>query len=172
MHIISLKYIRLFTYFFLLMLFFVQFSSVTQLCLTPHEPMDCSTPGFPIHHQFRELVQTHIHRVSDAIQLSYPLLSPSPLAFNLSQHQSIFNDSVLHIRWPKYWSFSFNISPSHEYSGLTSLRVDWFDLLAVQGILNSLQHTTVQSISCSALSFLHGPTLTCIPDYWKNHSFD
>ena len=100
--------------------------------------MDCSTPGFPVHHQLTELAQTHVHRVSDAIQPSHPLLSPPPPAFNLSQHQGLSNESVLHIRWPKYWSFSFSISPSNEYSGLISFRIDCFDLLAVQGTLKSL----------------------------------
>ena len=78
------------------------------------------------------------------------------------------NESVLCIRWPKYWSFSFSISPSNEYSGLISFRIDWFNLLSVQGTLQ----TTVQSINSSVLSLLYGPTLTYIHDYWKNHSFD
>ena len=82
------------------------FSSVAQLCPTLCDPMDCSTPGFPVHHQLPELARTHVHEVSDAIQPSHPLPSSSPLVFNLFQHQSLFNESVLHIRWPKYWSFS------------------------------------------------------------------
>ena len=94
--------------------------------------MDCSTPGF------LKLAHTHVHRVSDAIQPSHPLSSPSPSAFNLSQHGVFSNESVLHIRWPKDWSFSFSISPSNEYSGLISFRMDWLDLLAVQGMLKSL----------------------------------
>ena len=103
--------------------------------------MDCSTPGLPVHHHLPELTQTHVHHVSDAIQPFHPFLSPSPAAFNYSQHQGLFNESVLHIRWPKYWSFSFSISPFNEYSGLISFRIDWFDLLAVQGTLKSLlQH--------------------------------
>ena len=84
--------------------------SHVQLC----DPMDCSTPGFPVHDQLLEPTQTHVHRIGDAIQPSHPLLSPSPPTFNLSQHQG--NESVLHIRWPKDWSFSFSISPSNEYS--------------------------------------------------------
>ena len=100
--------------------------------------MDGSTLGLHVHHQLPELTQTHVHRVGDAIQPSHPLLSPSPPAFSLSQHQVFFNESVLHIRWPKYWSFSFIISPSNEYSGLISFRMDWLDLLAVQGTLKSL----------------------------------
>ena len=118
----------------------VQFSSVTHLCLTLCKPMDCSTPGFPVHHQLLELAQTHVHRVSDAIQPSYPLSSPSPPAFNLFPHQDLFQ-GILRIRWPKYWSLNFSIIPSNEYLGLISFRIDWFDLLAVQGTLKSLlQH--------------------------------
>ena len=97
--------------------------SVVQSGLTLCNPIDWSRPGFPVHHQLPELAQTHVYRVSDAIQPSLPLLSPSP-AFYLSQHQGFFsNKSVLHIRWPKYWSFSFNISPFNEYSGLISFYV-------------------------------------------------
>ena len=114
--------------------------------------MDCSTPGFPIHHQHSELAQTHVHWVSDAIQSFHFLSSPSPPALNFGQHQGSFPKSqiVLHIRWPKYWSFS--ISPSSEYSGLISFRIDWFDLLAVQGSLKSLfqYHSSKASIlQCS-----------------------
>ena len=102
---------------------FAQFSSVAQLCLTLCDPMDCSTPGFPVLHQLPELTQTHVHRVSDAIQPSHPLSSHSPPAFNLSQQSfPVFsNESVTCIRWPNYWSFSFSISPSNEHSGLISL---------------------------------------------------
>jgi len=100
--------------------------------------MDCSTPGFPVHHQFPELAQTHVHQVGDAIQPSHPLSPPSPPAFNLSQHHGFSNESALHIRWPKHWNFSFSISPSNEYSGLISFRMNWLDLLAVQGTLRSL----------------------------------
>ena len=103
--------------------------------------MNCSTPGLPIHRQLQESTQTHVHRVGDAIQPSHPLSSPSPPALNLSQHQSLSNESALRIRWPKYWRFSFNISPSNEHPGLTSFRMDWVDFLAVQGTLkNLLQH--------------------------------
>ena len=110
-------------------------SSVTQLCPTLCNPMDCSTPGFPVHHQLPELTQTDVRRVSNAIQPAHPLLSPSPPAFNLSVIRVFSNDSVLHIKWSKYWSFSFSISPSNEYSGLISFRMDWLDLLAVRGTL-------------------------------------
>ena len=116
----------------------VQFSSGAQSSPTLCNPMDCSTPGFTVHHQLPELAQTQVHRVCDAIQPSHPLSSPSPPAFNLSQPQGLFPVSVLHIRWPKYWSFSFSISPSNEYSGLISFKIDWFGLLAVLGTLTSL----------------------------------
>ena len=92
----------------------------------------------PCPHQFLEYNQTHVHHVDDAIQPSQPLSSPSPPAFNLSKHQNVYNESVLRIRWPKCWNFSFSISPSNEYSGLISFRIDWFDILAVQGTLKSL----------------------------------
>ena len=103
--------------------------------------MHCSTPGLPVHHQLPEFTQTHVHWVSDAIQPSHPLSSPSPPTFNLSQHQGFSSESVLWIRWPKYWNFNFSISSSNEHSGLISFRMDWLDLLAVQGNLRSLlQH--------------------------------
>jgi len=112
--------------------------------------MDCSTHGLPVvHHQFPEFTQTHVHWVSDDIQPSHPLSSPSPPALNLSQHQGVFSkESALHIRWPKYWSFSFNITPSNEHPGLISFRMDWLDLLAVQGTLKSLlqHHSSKASI--------------------------
>ena len=115
--------------------------------------MDCSTPGCPVHHQLRELTQTHVHWVSDAIQPSHPLLSSPPPTFNLSSIRVFSNESVLQIRWPKYWSFSFSISPSNEYSGLISFRIEWFDILVVQGTLKSLlqHHNSKASIlQCSA----------------------
>ena len=116
--------------------------------------MDCSTPGLPVHHQLLEFTQTHVHRVGDAIQPSHPLLSPSPLAFNLSQHQGFSNESALCIRWPKYWSFSFSFNPSNEYSALISFRMDWLDLLAVQGTLKSLlQHHTSKASILQCLAF-------------------
>ena len=110
--------------------------------------MDCSTPGFPVRHQLPELTQIHVHRVGDAIQPSRPLSSPFPSAFNLSSIRVFSNESVLPIRWPKYWSFSFSISPSNEYSGLISFRMDWSDLLAVRGTLKSLlqHHSSKTSI--------------------------
>ena len=133
----------------------VQFSSVTQSCPTLCDPMDYSTPGFPVHHQLPELTQTHVHRVSDAIQPSYPLSSSSPPALNLPSIRVFSKESVLHIRWPKYWSFSFSISSSSEYSGLISFRMDWLDLFAVQGTLkNLLQHHSSKASILRRSAFL------------------
>ena len=134
----------------------VQFSSVAQSCPTLCNPMDCSRPGLPVHHQLPEFTQTRVHWVSDAIQPSHPLLFPSP-AFSLSQHQGLFKWVSFCIRWPKYWSFSFNISPSKEYSGFISFRIYWFDPLAVQGTLKSLlQHLNSKAsiLWCSAFSMV------------------
>ena len=120
----------------------VQFSSVAQSCLTLCDPMNCSMPGLPVHHQLLEFTQTHVHRVDDAIQPSHPLSSPSLPAPNPSKHQSLFQwVNCFCMRWPKYWSFSFSISPSNEHPGLISFRMEWSDLLAIQGTLKSLlQH--------------------------------
>ena len=135
--------------------------------------MNCSTPGLPVHHQVPEFTQTDVHRVRDAIQPSHPLSSLSPLASNPSQQQSLSNESTLHMRRQKYWSFSFSIIPSKENPGLISFRMDWLDLLAVQGTLKSLlQHHSSKSINSSTLSLLHSPTLTSIHDHRKNHSLD
>ena len=98
-----------------------QIRSVAQSCPTLCNPMNRSTPGLPVHHQLPEFTETHVHRVSDAIQPSHPLSSPSPLAPNPSQHQSLSNESTLRMRWPKYWRFSFSIIPSKEIPGLISL---------------------------------------------------
>ena len=117
-----------------------QFSSVAQSCPTLWDPMNRSTPGLPVHHQHLQFTQPHVHRVSDAIQPSHPLSSPSPPAPNPSQHQLFPYESALHMRWPKYWSFSFSIIPSKQIPGLISFRMDWLDLLVVQGTLKSLQH--------------------------------
>ena len=125
----------------LIEIFSVQFSSVTQSCLTLCNPANHSTPGLPVHHQLPEFTQTHVHWVSDAIQPSRPLAFPSPPALVFPTIRVFSNESALRIRWPKYWSFSFNISPSNEHPGLISFRMDWLDLLAVQGTLKSLlQH--------------------------------
>ena len=124
------------------------FSSVTQSCLTLCDPMNRSTPGLPVHHQLPESTHTHVHRVGDAIQPSHPLLSPSPLPSVFPSIRVFSNESALRMRWPKYWSFSFSISPSNEHPGLISLRMDWLDLFAVQGTLKSLlqHHSSKASI--------------------------
>ena len=114
--------------------------------------MDCSIPRSSVLHYLPEFAQIHVLWISDAIQPSCPRSFPFPPAFNLSQHQSRFNESALPIRWPKYWSFNFSISPSNEYSGLISFRINWLDLLAVQGTLKSLlqHHNSKASIlQCS-----------------------
>ena len=212
------------------------FCLVTQSCPTLCDPMDCSPPGLPAHHQLLELTQTHVHWVRDAIQPSHPLSSPSPLTFALSPGTaqlssvqslchvwlfvtpwttacqaslpinnsrsllklisielvmpsnhlilchpllllpSIFpsirvfsNESALCLKWTKYWSFTFSVSPSNEYSGLISFRMDWLDLLAIQRTLKSLlqHHSSRASIFRLSAFFL-----TSIHDYWKNYSLD
>ena len=149
------------------------FSSVTQSCPTLCDPMDYTMPGFPVHHQLLELTQIHVHQVGDAIQpyhliLCHPLLPPS-----IFPSIRVFSkESALHIRWPKYWSFSFSISPSNEYSGLISFRIDWLDLLAVQGTQESSPTPQFKRINSLGLNFHYSPTFTSTHDYWKNHSFD
>ena len=135
--------------------FLWRLSEVAQSCPTLCVPLDCSIQSFPVNYQPPELARTHVHWVSDAIQPSHPLSFPSP-AFNLSQQQDFSNESVLRIRWPKYWSFSFSISPSNEHSGLIFSRIEWFDLLAVQGTLNSLlqHHSSKASILWHSAFFM------------------
>ena len=145
-----------------------QFSSVSQSCPTLCDPMNRSTPGLPVHHQLPEFTQTRIHRARDAI-LCHPLLLLPSIFPSIRVFSS---ESALHIRWPKDWSFSFNISPSSEYSGLISFRMDWSDLSEVQGTLKSSPTPQFQRINSSALSFLHSPTLTSIHDHRKSHSLD
>ena len=130
----------------------VQFSSVTQSCPTLYDPMECSMPGLSVHHHLPEFTQTHVHRVGDAIHLilCLPLLIPPSIFPSI---RVFSNESVFHIRWPKYWSFSFSISPSNEHPGVISFRMDWLDLLAVQGTLKSLlQHYSSKApiLRCSA----------------------
>ena len=148
-----------------------QFSSVAQSRLTLCDPMDCSTPGFPVHHQLPELAQTHVHRVGDAIQPTHPLSSPSPPAFNLSQHQGFF-------QW---------VSSSHQVAKVLEFQHQSFQWLFRTDLLQdglvwspccprdsqeSSPTPQFKSINYLALSFLYGPALTSIHDYWKNHSFD
>ena len=119
----------------------IQCSSVTQSCPTLYDLLNRSTPGLPVHHQFLEFTQTRVHQVSDATQPSHPLSSPFLMTPVPPSIRVFSNESIIHIRWPKYWSFSFSISPSNEHPGLISFKMDWLDLLAVQGTLKSLlQH--------------------------------
>ena len=120
------------------------------------DPVDCSMPGLPAHHKHLDLAQTHVHRVSDAIQLSHSLSSLLLLPSIFPSIRVFSNGSVLHIRWPKYSSFSFNISPSNEYSGLISFTIAWFDLLAVQGTLKNLfqHHSSKASILWHSAFFM------------------
>ena len=134
----------------------LQFSSVTQSCPTLCDPMNHRAPGLPVHHQLPEFTQTHIRRVGDAIQhlilcrplLLLPLVPPSIRVFS--------NESTLRMKWPKYWSFSFSIIPSNEHSGLVSFRMDWLDLLVVQGTLKSLlqHHSSKPSILWHSVFFM------------------
>ena len=129
-------------------MFKVQFSLVAQLCLTLCDPIDCSKPGLPVHHQLPEFTQTHVHWVimpSNHLILCHPLLLPPSIFPNI---RVFSEESVLSIRWPKYWSFSSSLSPSNEYSGLISFRMVWLELLAVQGTLKSLlqHHSSKASI--------------------------
>ena len=114
--------------------------------------MDCSTTGFPVYYQLPEFTQTHAHRVSDDFQPSHPLSFPSPPASIIPSIKVFSNETVICIKWTKYWNFSFNISPSNEHSGLISFRMDWLDLLAVQGTLKSLLHHSSKAsiLRCSA----------------------
>ena len=132
--------------------FFTQFSLVAQSCPTLCDLMNRSIPGLPVRHQLPESNQTHVHWVCDAIQPSHPLSSPSPLPSIFPSIRVFSNESALRIQWPKYWSFSFSISPSNEHPGLIC-RMDWLDLVEVQGTLTSLlqNHRSKASILlCSA----------------------
>ena len=150
----------------------IQFSLVTQSCPTVCNPMNRSTPGLPVHHQLPESTQPMSiesvmpsnHLMLYRLLLLLPSIFPSIRVFS--------SESSLHMRWPKYWSFSFSISPSKEHPRLISFRMDWLDLLAVQGTLESSPTPQFKSINSLALSFLHSPTLTSIHDHWKNHSLD
>ena len=150
-----------------------QFSSVAQSSLTLCDPMDCSTPRFRsitncqslLKLMFIESVMPSNHLILCRPLLVLPSIFPSIRVFS--------NESVLRIWWPKYWSFSFSISPCNEYSGLISFRMDWLDLLAVQGTLkNLLQYHSSEASVLQHSTFFIVPTLTSIHDHWKNHSFD
>ena len=130
-----------------------QFSSVAQSCPTLYNPMDCSTPGFPVLHYLSESAWTHVHWVGHAIQPSHPLSSPSPPGSIFPRIRVFSNESVLHIRWPKYWSLTFSISPSNEGKDCPRDSQD------------SSPTPQFQSTNSSVLSFLYGPTLTSVHDY-------
>ena len=165
----------------------VQFSSVAQSCPTLCNPMIHSMPGLPVHHQLPEFTQTHVHRVSDAIQPSHPLLSLLLLPPIPPSIRVFSNESTLRMRWPKCWSFSFSISPSSELPGLISFRMDWLELLAVQGTLTSLlqHHSSKASIlRCSAFftlqlshpymttgNIIASPLNTPVPGIWWGWGF-
>ena len=149
----------------------VQFSSVTQSCPTLCDPMDCNSPGLPVHHQLPGLLMsTESVMPSNHLILCFPLLLPPSIFPSIS----VFSDeSVLCITWPKCWSFNFSISPLNENSGLISFRMDWLDLLACPRDSQEPSPTPqFKSINSLALSFLSSLTLPSIHDYWKNHSFD
>ena len=138
---VNRSYVHWWPFCLFLFCFASSFRPVTQWCLTLCDPMNCSTPGFPVLHCLPEFAQTHVHWVSDAIQLSHPLSPPFLLLPSVFPRIRVISDELaLHIRWPKYWRFSFSIDPSSEYSGFISFRVDWFDLLAVQGTQSLAHH--------------------------------
>ena len=147
--------------------------SVTLLCLTLCDHMDSSMPGFPVLHNLPELAQTHVHWVmmpSNHLILCHPLLL---LSLIFSSIKVFSSELALCIMWPKYWSFSFSISPFNEYSGLISFRIAWFDFLAVQGTLKNLLQCHSSKVSILQHSaFFMVQLLTSVCDYWKNHSFD
>ena len=151
---------------------YIQFSSVAQSCLTPCDPMDRSTPGLPVHHQLPELAQTYVHRVSDAIQSSHPLLVSFSSHLQSFPVSGSFQMSQFFASSGQRIGASASVLPMNIYSGLISFKMDWLDLLAVQGTLTeSSQTPQFKSINSLALSFLYSPSLTTTHDYWKNHSF-
>ena len=153
-----------------LMIIMIQFSSVTQSCPAFCDPMNCSTPGFPIHHQLLESTQTYIHHIGNAIQPSHPLSSPSPPTFNLSQNKNL-------LQWVSSWhqvvkALGFQLQHQSFQWILTTLILGWTGWISLQskGLSRVFSNTTVQRHHSSALSFLYSPTLTSIHDYWKNYS--
>ena len=151
---------------------FFQFSPVPQSCLTLCDPVNRSTLGLLVHHQLLVFTQTHVHQVGDAIQPSHLLSSPSPPALNLSQHQGLFKWVSCSDQVAKVLEFQLQHQSFNEHPGLISFRMDWLDLLAVQGTLESSPTLQFKSINSSALSFLYSATLTSTHDYWKNHSLN
>ena len=149
----------------------IQFRSVTQSCPTLYNPSNHSTPGLPVHHQLPEFTQTHVYESvmpSSHLILCRPLLLLPPIPPSI---RVFSNESTLCMRWPKYWSFSFNISPSSKHPGLISFRIGWIPLQS-KGLSRVFSNTTIQKHHSSVLSILHSPTLTSIHDHRKNHSLD
>ena len=149
-----------------------QFRSVAQSCLTLWNPVDCSMPGFAVHHQLPELTQT---QSIESVMPSNHLILCRLLLLLLSVFPSIrgfSNELVLHIRWPTYWSFNFSISPSNEYSGVISFRMDIGSPCSPRDSQESSPTLQLKSINSLPLSFLYSPTLTSIHDHWKNHTLD
>ena len=145
------------------------YCSVTQFCPTLCDSTDSSTPEFPVVLQYLpEFAQTHVHWVGDATQPSHPLSAPSPPVFSLAKNQVFSNELSLCIRWPKYWRFSFSISPSTEYSGLISFRTDCFELIAVK----ETQESPPATKAWKHQFFSAQSSLWSNSYYWKNHSFD
>ena len=144
----------------------VQFSSVQSPCRVGlGDPMNCSAPGFPVHHQLSELTQTHVHRVGDAIQpsiLCLPLLLLPPIPPSI---RVFSNESALCMKWPKYWSFSFSIRPSNEHPGLIFFRTDWLDLLAVQGTLLGAISKTQNGLFISKQTIQHHSNPSVCPNH-------
>ena len=133
--------------------------------------MDCSTPGFPVYHQLLELLK--LMSFESVMPSNHLILCHSLLLPSIFPNIRVFsNEAALLIRWPKYWSFSFNISPSNEHPGPVSFRMDWLDLLAPRDSQESSPTSQFKSTNLSAPSFLYSPTLTSIHDHWKNHSLD
>ena len=154
----------------LFLIFYMYCCSVIQLCSTPCNPMDCNTPGFPVHHQLPSLLKL---MSMESVMPSNNLILCHPLLLLPSIFPSIrvfSNELALCIRWPKYWIFNFSISPSNEYSGLISFRIDWFDLFAVQGTLKSLLQNHNTKASIFRLSAFFIVQLSSIHNYWKNQN--
>ena len=149
-----------------------QLSSVAQSCPTLCTPMDCSMPGFPVLHHLPKIAQTHVHWVSDAIQPSHPILSPSNPAFNLSQHRGLFQWVGSSHQVAKALELQLQHQSFQWIFRIGLLWIDWFGLLAVQGTQQSSPTPQFKSINSSALGFLYSPTLTSIHDYWKNHNLN
>ena len=146
--------------------------SIVQSCLTICNPMDFSTPGLPVPHHQLKFVQVHAHCFSDAIQPSHPLIPLLLLPSIFPSIRDFSNESPVHIRWPKYWNFTFSISPFQWLFRIDFPKIDWFDILAVQGTLRSLLQHHNKGINSLALHLLYDTARTILCDHWEDHSFD